>query len=145
MSVESPGPTSVTVLAVLPEDDLAEVRKIFRHTRWALRAAASLSQAAIQLREGDTGVVLCDAVLPDGSWLDVLDEAQKLPAPPPVLVASRQADDFLWTEVLGRGGYNLVETPFRADELCRLVSLAWRHWKQSGIAPGPRSISAGNP
>ena len=132
MSGESLGTAPVTVLAVLTDDDLAEVRKIFRHTRWNLLAATSLAQADLRLRHGDTGVVLCDTSLPDGSWLDLLAATRELPAPPAVLVASRHADDFLWSEVLSHGGYNLLEMPFNPDEVCRMVSLAWRHWKQSG-------------
>jgi DNA-binding NtrC family response regulator len=145
VAVEALVPVCVTVLAVLPEDDLAAVRRIFRHTRWTLRTAGSCSQAARQMREEETGVVLCDVLLPDGSWIDVLNDAQALPAPPPVLVASRHADDFLWTEVLSRGAYNLLEKPFDGDELCRLVSLAWRHWRQSQAAPRTLTVSAGNP
>jgi hypothetical protein len=46
-----------------------------------------------------------------------------------VIVSSRLADDNLWTEVLNRGGYNVLAKPFQAAEVFRDVSQAWLNWK----------------
>ena len=35
----------------------------------------------------------------------------------------------VWREILGAGGYDCLPKPFRSDEVYRLVSLAWRSWK----------------
>jgi DNA-binding response OmpR family regulator len=44
-------------------------------------------------------------------------------------VTSRVADDSLWAEVLNLGAYDLLMKPFDLTEVFRVVSLAWRHWK----------------
>jgi len=72
-------------------------------------------------------VVISDCTPPDGTWKEVFEAIGDLPVPPPLIVSSRFADESLWAEVLNYGGYDLLRTPFRTDELVRTLSLAWRH------------------
>lgn len=58
---------------------------------------------------------------------------------PVLIVVSRVVDDGLWAEVLNLGGYDVLATPFRAREVIRSVSFAWRHWQDRltrGRLPG---------
>jgi DNA-binding response OmpR family regulator len=77
-------------------------------------------------------VIICDQVLADGDWRDLLRDLQKGQQAPPVIVSSRLADDRLWAEVLNLGGYDLLTKPFHAAEVSRVVRMAARH----GGAPG---------
>jgi DNA-binding response OmpR family regulator len=70
-------------------------------------------------------VILCDSDLPDGNWKDVLEMAASLHDPPPVIVTSRLADEYLWAEVLNLGGYDVLSKPLDARELERTLRLAW--------------------
>jgi DNA-binding response OmpR family regulator len=48
-----------------------------------------------------------------------------------LIVTSDLADDRLWAEALNLGAYDVLAKPFRAAEVFRTVSLAWRQWKDS--------------
>jgi FixJ family two-component response regulator len=79
------------------------------------------------LDEQPAVVLICEAVLPDGSWRELLDHTLRLPLPPPLIVVAPHADDRLWMDVLNCGGYNLLAIPLEEREVFRLVSMAWRH------------------
>jgi DNA-binding NtrC family response regulator len=123
------GGTQVTVLAVAPEADRVALRRMLEHSRWTLVEASTIGEALATLRECLSVVLICEAELPDGTWAELLKHAQKLPAPPPVIVTARQADDDFWMQVLNQGGYNVLGKPFSEREVFEMVSVAWRHRK----------------
>lgn len=123
------GGTPVTVLAVAPEPDRAVLRRMLEHSRWALVEASTIAEALATLRERLPVVLICEAELPDGTWAELLQHAQNLPVPPPVIVTARQADDDFWMQVLNLGGYNVLGKPFSEREVFEMVSVAWRHRK----------------
>jgi DNA-binding NtrC family response regulator len=110
---------------------MEELRRILGHSRWTLREAATLSTARILLDEQPGVVLICEAVLPDGDWKELLEHTLRLPLPPPLIVVARQADDYLWIEVLNSGGYNLLAIPLEEREVFRLVSMAWLHLRDN--------------
>lgn len=121
---------TVSVLAILPaKEDQASLEQIFQHSRWNLHPVEVLDRARPMIDERAAGVVISDCHLPDGRWQDVLSELQCRRIEPLLIVASRLADDGLWAEVLNRGGFDVLATPFQAQEVTRSVSLAWRHWR----------------
>ena len=116
------------LLAVLRRDrDAADLERLLLRSNWSLSRASSTSEALPVLRAGAAGVVICDAEA-HGPWLDLANAARELPHPPLVLVASRLADDALWSDVLTHGAYDLVALPFRERELFSTLAHAWRHW-----------------
>jgi len=122
----------VTVLAVSPSlADHASLQAIFTHSRWRLYQVGSCAEAVSFLRARPIPVVIGDAGLPDGTWRDLLREVASLPDPPRLIVTSDLADDRLWAEALNLGAYDVLAKPFRAPEVFRTVSLAWRQWKDS--------------
>jgi DNA-binding response OmpR family regulator len=135
----------VKTLAVLPSrEDQVSLSAIFRRSNWDLYLVPDLKGMRKVLDGPDglaPGVVISDCSPPDGNWQEVLWELDHLPLPPPLIVSSRLADERLWAEVLNCGGYDVLSTPFRREELLRAVSLAWRHWRdrpalamRSGVA-----------
>ena len=128
-SDEPIGGTQVTVLAVAPEPERAELRRMLEHTRWTLIEASTVEEAAATLRQHLSLVLICESELPDGTWIELLKVAQGLSAPPPVIVAARHADNDFWMQVLNLGGYNVLGKPFAAKEVFEMVSVAWRHRK----------------
>ena len=119
------GGGAVQVLAAASGFGMEELRRILAHSRWTLREAATLAAARTLLAEQPAVVLICEALLPDGNWKHLLDYALQLPLSPPLIVVARQADDYLWMEVLNRGGYNLLAIPLDERELFRVVSMAW--------------------
>lgn len=121
---------TVTVLEVSPyEADHAALKRIFSHSNWKLHISRSCSEAIGLLKRKLFPVVVCECDLPDGSWKDIVERTAQAANPPAVIVSSRLADDFLWSEVLNSGGYNVLSKPFNDAEVFRDVSLAWLHWK----------------
>jgi len=88
-------------------------------------------EASEVLSELPQAVVICDAVLSDGSWQLILERTQAMICPPPVIVVSRLADEYLWAQVLNFGGYDVLEMPFDGPEVVRVVAAAWT-WYRDG-------------
>jgi DNA-binding NtrC family response regulator len=97
-----------------------------------LHAAAGRREALSSIRRCRPWVVVCDHVLPDGDWRDLLSDLQNVQHMPPLIVSSRLADDRLWAEVLNLGGYDLLTKPFAATEVSRVVKLAAHRGSKSG-------------
>jgi DNA-binding NtrC family response regulator len=135
------GVAPVTVLAIGSGPVIEELRRILGHSCWRVHDCASLTQARTVLATLGPAVLVAGAVLPDGTWKDVLDHASRLPAPPPVIVAAPHADDELWMEVLNLGGYNLLGEPFDEHEVFRVLSSAWLRHK-SQLQEQPRRAAA---
>jgi DNA-binding response OmpR family regulator len=77
-------------------------------------------------------IVLCDRDLPDGSWLDILNQADSAAEPPLVIVASRLADERLWSEVLNLGAFDLIAKPFIDSDVLHVLKAAWLHAQARG-------------
>jgi DNA-binding NtrC family response regulator len=136
-------PNRVAVLAVSPDRrDHISLRGIFGHTRWQLFDVPNCDEAQRHLERAQIGVVLCESELPDGSWKELLDRVSELPAPPLIIVTSRNADSALWAQVLNHGAYDVLTKPFDRSEVIRIVSLAWLYWKER-LAPASKKTASG--
>jgi two-component system response regulator PilR (NtrC family) len=89
-----------------------------------LDRAEDLEHACKLLDTNAYQVILTEADLPDGSWLDVLEAAGGFAYKLPVIVTDPQADARLWAEVLNQGGYDLLTQPFYAPEVRRILGNA---------------------
>jgi len=126
----SPADRTVAVLAVSPRaEDHTCLYGIFSHSNWRIATVSTREEAVQFLRTNRMAVVLCESRLPDGTWKDMLEALRLLPIPPLLVVASSEADDNLWAEVLNLGAYDVLSKPFDRAEVTRIISLAWLHWK----------------
>ena len=124
--------STVTVLSVTPSQEAQNrLKYIFGHTNWKLETVGSCFDALSRLRELHSAVVVCEHKLPDGGWQDLLHGVLDMPTPPNVIVTAPDADDVLWSDVLNRGGYDVLARPFDSSEVVRIISLAWMNWKQT--------------
>ena len=87
----------------------------------ALDHAGTVRQARAKLQQSDYQVILTEAALPDGNWLDMLHAARKLPAELEVIVTDPHADARFWSEALNLGAYDLVSQPFYEPEVRRIL------------------------
>ncbi len=81
----------------------------------------SLQQARAKLRQEGYDVILTEAALPDGRWLDVLHLARENPQEVEVIVTDPQADARFWAEALNLGAYDLLAQPFYEPEVRRIL------------------------
>jgi DNA-binding NtrC family response regulator len=86
--------------------------------------AETLHHARAQLQEKEYDVILTEASLPDGRWLDVLHMAREYPKELQVIVTDPQADARFWAEALNLGAYDLLAQPFYEPEVRRILSNA---------------------
>jgi len=135
---QSPGehlwrPTQlVTVLSVSPfEEDHRCLRSIFDHSNWTLESSFACGEAVDFRRRNPTPVIISEKELAGHCWRYMLEEIGQLTnrPRPRLVVASRLADDQLWSEVLNLGGYNVLEKPFDRNEVFWVISHAWLDWK----------------
>jgi DNA-binding NtrC family response regulator len=139
----------VHVIAVSSlESDHIALAHIFGHTAWKLDSVRSAREAMVRLLSPSDAVgspiLLCDKTLPDGSWKDLLYMTQELSDPPNLIVTASQADDCLWAEVLNLGAYDVLQKPFRAQEVFRTIGLAWSDARKSPARAVSRSaVGAG--
>jgi len=92
-----------------------------------LTHAGSLRQARIKLKEGRCDLILTEARLPDGNWLDVLHLARDCPRDLEVVVTDAVADAHFWAEALNLGAYDLITQPFYEPEVRRILTNACSH------------------
>jgi hypothetical protein len=83
-------------------------------------------QALAHLADSKISVVICEALLPDGSWKDLSGCMVRTKTYSVLVVTSAIADEFLWAEVLNLGGYDVLAQPFDREEVIRVVRSAVR-------------------
>lgn len=118
-----------------PESRLL-LHSVFKKQGWRLHEASDRKRALEYLERQPVQVVVADAEVPGWSWKRLLQDLQRMTKPPQLVVTSRLADDFLWSEVLNRGGYDVLAEPFEPEEVERVISSARRHF--DGVVNGFR-------
>jgi DNA-binding response OmpR family regulator len=117
---------NLIVLAVFPaEEDRKSMKRVLAYSNWKLTFARDFRESQAKLRRSVPGVVISDHDLSNGyCWKDLLQELRLLEDPPPLIVVTRLADDFLWAEVLNLGAHDLLAKPFDKREVLHAVSTA---------------------
>lgn len=77
------------------------------------------------LREADPPhLVFTEALLPDGTWRDVVKVALQALKPVEVIVVSRLIDVRLYLETMADGAYDFIVPPMTRDELGHVLACA---------------------
>jgi len=81
---------------------------------------------AIQMLGGQNPapLVFTDTKLPDGTWADVLAEAERAAQPVNVIVVARVVDTGLYLETIETGAFDFIAPPFVATDLEYVVRSA---------------------
>ena len=144
---------TVEVLLVAPAGNTrALFTQTFESSNWRLESAATPAEALLRLRDRPMAVLIYEDREPPRAgvetepWLVLLQETRNLVHPPKVIIASRQADDRMWAEVLHQGGYDVLPLPLESGEVIRTVSMAWLEWRheyEAEPAGVPRAMAMG--
>ncbi len=102
-------------------EDARRLSQMLQPLPLRLDHAKSLKSARERLTSHNYDVVLTDAHLPDGEWLDVLHLVRDTPAEPQVIVTDPHADARFWAEALNLGAYDLLAQPFNQPEVQRIL------------------------
>ena len=107
------------------------------HLRQVLEPLAKISDARTCKEAEDylsqpnpPHLVFADALMPDGTWLDVLELAKKAAQPVNVIVVAPVADFALYVDALERGAFDLIT----ACSLVPGLAHVWRPAKQNVLA-----------
>jgi DNA-binding response OmpR family regulator len=84
----------------------------------------TLQQAKSRLRSETYDVVITEADLTDGTWLDVMHMIRGSVIEPKVLLADPLADDKLRAKALACGVYGVIVRPFDSCQVLRLLTNA---------------------
>ena len=129
---------TVTVLSVDPiANDHVALRQIFSRSQWSLcpnakwtlTTSPTAESAIATIRQNPIPILLCGCDRQPNIWKEMLEAFTPLSHPPLLIVTSRTADERLWAEALNLGAHDVLAKPFDQDEVTRVVSLAWLHWK----------------
>jgi DNA-binding NtrC family response regulator len=120
-------PVSALLIGEFQKDRLL-LHEVFRALGWRLFEARGRRKAMQCLERNAVQVVLAESDLPKWSWKKVLGDVRRLAPAPQLIVVSRTADDFLWSEVLNFGGYDVLAQPLVRDEVERVIASARRHF-----------------
>ena len=134
----SPDQTAGVLAVSSSPADRGRLREILSQANWKLHEASDCSEALAMLRDQSVPVLLCERDHADGNWEDLLNATARLPTPPKLIVFSRLADDSLWAMVLNLGGFDLLITPFEAEEVLRVTFAAWSRWEYDFAANSAR-------
>lgn len=98
---------------------------------WVLHLAGNCGDAWNALNESKAPIVLCDRELPATDWRDVIQMMVSSEHRAYAILVSKVADDYLWNEVIRRGGHDLLATPLRGEDVLRAIRLGWSYWSSS--------------
>jgi len=134
-------PVSALLIGNFVNDRLL-VHDVFQQSGWKLYEARDRRLAMACLERNPVQVVITEAEVPKWDWKRVLHDLRGLSDPPQLIVASRTADDYLWSEVLNIGGYDVLPQPLERDELERVIAAACRHYDRPRPAMAVGSSAA---
>lgn len=115
---------SSLMIVLSAEEERRALESIVAPCRWAVYRAVNCEEAIRFARHTHPRVLLCDAELPDGTWRRIWKALSIGPHPPLLIVASRNADESLWAQVLQAGGYDVLPKPFRTEEVAWAIHCA---------------------
>ena len=121
----------IPVLAVAGENlDRNSLSSFAVRGQWDLALVTSFEEAREALKKMRVAVILCDRDLPGLDWRDVLEALAAARPDCPIILTSSVNDEYLWDEVIHKGGYDVLAKPLQEDQAVRAVNLAWSYSKE---------------
>jgi DNA-binding NtrC family response regulator len=89
-------------------------------------AVRSYRAALCALAKEPVTIIICDDVLPDGSWKDLLGQIAMLNDAPRLIVMTPPDRGALWAEAISLGAYDVLTKPLAGSEVRQVCSSARR-------------------
>src|SRR5260370_591816 len=119
--MEVPMESGVLFVSPYPQD-ARSLAQMLREDSLPVVHAYCLKDAVSKLETGKFKVVLTEAHLEDGTWLDVLQLTR--PLGKELVVTHPWADARFWAEAINLGAYDLLAQPFHGTEVRRVLASA---------------------
>jgi DNA-binding response OmpR family regulator len=117
------------VAAGADDQDRGALRQVAEREHWEFDFAKSGEEAWMIANQSMAPVILFDRDLRETEWREAVRTLAALPHRPIVILLSKVADEYLWSEVFRIGGFDILAKPLRAEEVQRTVSLALSYWR----------------
>jgi FixJ family two-component response regulator len=129
------GRERIPVLAIMPDErDKNSLLAFGARGQWDLVLSGSCEAALETLKKMRAAVILCDRDLPGIDWRAALEKLAACRADCAIILTSSVNDEYLWDEVIHKGGYDVLSKPLQQEETVRAVNLAWSYSKQRARA-----------
>jgi FixJ family two-component response regulator len=130
-------PARVSVVAlVVSEEDRSILRAISLQEPVDIHFVESCPEVLVVAKQLIVPVILLDRDWPETEWRIAVEKLAALPQGACVILMSGVADDYLWQELIRRGGYDVLAKPLRTDDAARALKLALSHWRATAVQPG---------
>ena len=121
----------IAIVAIAPEgQDKQALLAFSARGQWDLALANSCEEALDLLKDTRTAVILCDRDLPGIDWRDALQLLAGARPDCSIILTSAVNDEYLWGEVIHKGGYDVLAKPLQEEQTVRAVNLAWSYSKE---------------
>lgn len=117
------------VVAGADDQDRGALLEAGDREQWDVQFTSSCEEAWTIANTGTAPVILCDRDLADTEWRQAVRSLAALPHRPIVILVSKVADEYLWSEVFRIGGFDILAKPLRAEDIRRVVNLALSYWR----------------
>ena len=117
------------------EADRTLIADVLRQGGGRLEQTSDREKALELLRQHPVHVVLAESDLAAWNWRMVLGDLRTLPFPPQLIVTSRHADNYLWSEALNLGAFDVLSQPLVREETERVIAAARRYYDASRRKP----------
>jgi DNA-binding NtrC family response regulator len=135
---EQPPVQVVIVALIVDEQDRGLLTIVAARNHWVVQFADTCGQAWAVLNQLKAPIILCDRRLPGTDWRDAVYMMALSSHRACAILLSQVVDDYLWNEVIRVGGYDVLSTPLREDDLVRSVRLASSYWNTAAkMSPLP--------
>jgi len=117
------------VALVSCDQDRDALTHIAARERWDLHLAESCEDAHFTASQLSAPVIVFDRDWPGAGWRNVVQNLASAAHQPCVILSTSVADEYLWQELIGCGGYDMLAKPLRAEDAARVIKLALSYWR----------------
>lgn len=135
-------PSAIPMVALVVSDhDRALLTRVLTPEPMEIHFVESWEDARAEANSLTAPIILFDRDWPGTDWRLMVQNLAASPHQACVILMSAVADDYLWQELIRRGGYDLLAKPLRAENVARVVKLALSYWNS---APKPAVLARGS-
>jgi DNA-binding NtrC family response regulator len=119
------------IALVVSEQDRHVLASISSQEPLDVHFAGSCEEGQAVANQLSAPIILFDRNWPGTEWRPAVESLAAAPHRPCVILISGVADDYLFQELIRRGGYDVLPKPLRPDNAARVVKLALSYWNRS--------------
>jgi AmiR/NasT family two-component response regulator len=124
------GPSDIRLAAISRDHGCrAHLKEMAEFYGWDLFLCADCPEAESVLAAEHVPIVICDHERLHISWHDAIRLFLASDPSRCIILCSKADNDYLWHEVIGCGGYDVIRKPLREEQVVQTVNFAWSFWK----------------